>query len=329
MTSGPPRAPCKKAPPNSTSGWALGEHPSMATDGTANEATGATNPLQPLKSPEARVPVSLSEFLETRPPGTQATIGGIVGAATRRSPGMEFITTDIQLHCPSTKCGGVRIFHLLRDSISDIEPTWELRFLTYRCRNCEKSSRVFALRTRATEGDAGEVEKIGELPSFGPPLPSRVNSLIGPDRDLFLKGRRAENHGLGVGAFAYYRRVVDRQWQRLVLEIIRVSEVIGAPSSMVATLQQAAKETQFSKAVDQIKDGIPEVLKIKGHNPLTLLYAALSDGLHDATDAHCLELAGSVRVVLSELADRIGQALKDESELNVAVTRLLTKRTDP
>ncbi len=76
-----------------------------------------------------------------------------------------------------------------------------------------------------------------------------------------------------------------------------------------------------------MKDAIPESLRIRGHNPLTLLHPALSEGLHDKSDAECLELATSIRVVLTELADRISQALKDEAELTSAVTRLLKKET--
>jgi hypothetical protein len=45
--------------------------------------------------------------------------------------------------------------------------------------------------------------------------------------------------------------------------------------------------------------------------------------MHDRTDKLCLELATSIRVVLTELAERISQALKDEAELKQAVTRLL------
>jgi hypothetical protein len=71
--------------------------------------------------------------------------------------------------------------------------------------------------------------------------------------------------------------------------------------------------------------GVPETLKIRGHNPLTLLYRALSAGLHDQNDKECLQLAASVRVVLYELADRVGQALKDERELQEALARLAPK----
>jgi hypothetical protein len=62
---------------------------------------------------------------------------------------------------------------------------------------------------------------------------------------------------------------------------------------------------------------------VNGHNPLTLLHSALSEGLHAQTDEQCLELATSIRVVLSELVDQLGNALKEEAELNAAVSRLL------
>lgn len=97
---------------------------------------------------------------------------------------------------------------------------------------------------------------------------------------------------------------------------------------MLAVLRQAATETQFNTAVELIKDGIPESLRIHGHNPLTLLYRALSEGLHDRSDEECLMLARSIRLVLTELAERIGQALRDERELHEAVTRLLTRKRD-
>ena len=269
--------------------------------------------------------ITLADFLETHPPGSQAAVRDLVGKSTpRQAP--DFLTTDIQLHCPSPKCGGTRIFHLSKDTNYSINREWGYRFLTYHCRNCAESFRTFSIRARATEGGSGEVYKIGEFPPFGPPLPSRVMSLVGPERDLFLKGRRAENQGLGIGAFTYYRRVVESQWKRLVAEIVRVAERVGAPGDMVTNLQRAGEETQFRKAVALIKEGVPEALRIRGQNPLTLLYAALSEGIHDEPDEYCLELAGSIRVVLTELAERIGLALKDEQELNDAVTRLLARK---
>ena len=49
-----------------------------------------------------------------------------------------------------------------------------------------------------------------------------------------------------------------------------------------------------------IKDGIPESLLVDGHNPLTVLYTALSAGIHGQTDELCLERAASIRLVLAD-----------------------------
>jgi len=128
---------------------------------------------------------------------------------------------------------------------------------------------------------------------------------------------------MGIGAFAYYRRVVENQKNRLIDEIIKVSKLLNADPSIITNLEAARKETQFHKAVQIVKEGIPEVLRISGHNPLTLLHAALSDGLHDKSDEECLTRAETIRLVLAELSERIVEALKDHKELNQAVSKLL------
>lgn len=168
--------------------------------------------------------------------------------------------------------------------------------------------------------------KYGEIPTFGLPTPSRAITLIGPDKDLFLLGRRCENQGMGIGAFVYYRRVVENQKNRIFDEIIKVTKVISPNDKLLIELEAAKSETQFSRAVESIKHGIPQTLMINGKNPLLLLYSALSEGVHIDDDSQCLELATSIRVVLIEFAERVGHALKDEAELTEAVKRLATKK---
>ena len=199
--------------------------------------------------------------------------------------------------------------------------------MVYRCRHCKANAKWFALALHLGQDKTTTLAiKIGEYPPFGPPTPSRVISLIGPDKELFLKGRRAENQGLGIGAFAYYRRVVESQWSRIVLEVRRVAERLDADRDTLDNLEKVAKHTQFGRAVDDFKPALPSVLLIAGgQNPLTLLHSALSEAIHARSDAECLELAQDVRVVLTELADRITQALKDDAELEGAVNRLRSR----
>ena len=106
--------------------------------------------------------------------------------------------------------------------------------------------------------------------------------------------------------------------------MIKVAERLGAEAALIADLKAAKQQTRFSTAIESIKHALPQALFISGHNPLTLLHSALSDGLHKRTDDECLAIAVSIRVLLSELAERIGQVLKDEAELQGAVRNCLT-----
>ena len=62
--------------------------------------------------------------------------------------------------------------------------------------------------------------------------------LIQEDRELFLIGRRAETQGMGIGAFAYYRRVVEEQKTRIFDKIIDVAKKLGTKDEQIAQLQQ-------------------------------------------------------------------------------------------
>jgi len=207
----------------------------------------------------------------------------------------------------------------------------EYLFLAYHCKHCGKSQKVFAIFLNPINVGNGECDafKFGEFPPFGPPLPSRVLRLIQPDYELFLRGRRCENQGLGIGAFTYYRRVVVNQWTRLIDEILKVANTIGAPKEMTDFLSESKDQTQFSKAVKGVKEAIPPSLLIDGHNPLVLLHGALSQGVHNLPDEECLTLATSIRLVLVELVEKISQALKDEKELHEAVNRILKAKPNP
>jgi len=262
---------------------------------------------------------TLKELLERAPPGKEALVSDF--EASDRQGTIRVRTPEVELHC--TQCNGDRFFAATEQGqfIGKREATDT--FLTYVCRNCRKRFKTFALSAfYVEEAKTWKVFKYGEDPAFGPPTPSRAITLIGPDRDQFLKGRRCENQGLGVGAFVYYRRVVENQKNRIFDEIIRVSRHLGADEALLVELEQAKKETQFTKAVETIKHALPQSLLVNGHNPLLLLHSALSAGVHELSDDQCLDLAASARVLLIEFAERMAQAMKDEAELNNAITRL-------
>jgi hypothetical protein len=259
-------------------------------------------PVQTAEQPAEPEPISFAEFLEGRPPKIADLFQP--HSSGRNEWFYTLQTPELSLHCTDTICNGMRLFRSTEKSeISVIEGKAKFIYLRYRCSNCQQEYKMFSLHL----------------------LPDGV---FGKERETFLKGRRCENQGLGIGAFGYYRRVVENQKKQILDEIIRVSQKIDAPGPMIAALTQAKDEVQFTKALASVKDAIPQALLINGQNPLTLLHSALSIGLHEQTDERCLELAHDVRIVLTELAERLGQALKDEAELNTAVSRLMQAKAN-
>ena len=272
---------------------------------------------------------ALAEFLEGSPPNQMINVSGLSHKVHETySVYNGFKAPEIQLHCDNHGCNGVRFFRCTSGKNEQLKINdYHFFYVNYVCSNCQETRKTFSLAAKILGGNStkGECYKFGELPTYGPPVSPKLVKMIGPDRDEFLKGRRCENQGLGVGAFIYYRRVVENQKDRILNQIIKVSEKLGANEKNIEVLKRAVKETQFSKALDMAKNAMPESLLINGHSPILLLHSALSEGVHARSDEQCLEIAGSVRIVLGELSERLSQALKDEAGLTRALSTLMKK----
>jgi hypothetical protein len=249
-------------------------------------------------------------FLESVRPGETKRVadvrlaGAINHDARLRNP-------QLNLHCE--ECDAIRNFQCAQNLEASPGAGVMNMFMEYICSNCGKYQKTFALRISfpTTDDGFGDCTKFGEIPAYGLPTPSRLLRLFGDDRNQFLKGRRSEDQAMGFGAFAYYRRVVESHRDQILDEIVKVANKI-APE-MVGKIEAAKAENQFLKAMDSAKDALPQALFIDGRNSLTLLHSALSKGLHANTDKQSLEAARDVRLVLTELVERVGSVLKDEA----------------
>lgn len=287
----------------------------LLTTDSETEATGT--------AAIAVVQLSEPEFFEDVPPGQSKVVKDFEGKPNaHRHEIFDWKPKDLRLYCMSDQCIGYRTFRPFGERQVNRNLMTKV-YLTYICRNCETSQKTYAVSIKPLGANSFEVFKYGELPQFGPPNPPKVLALMGGERDAYLKGRRCENQGLGIAAFAYYRRVVENQKARIIGEILKVAEKLNADPELIEDLKAAKLETRFTEAIGRIKHGLPPVLLIDGHNPLTLLHSALSEGLHGNSDEDCLELATSIRVVLTELVERMATAVKEEAVLTSAVQRLL------
>jgi hypothetical protein len=267
---------------------------------------------------------SIKDFFESVPPGLSTEVSDLyITQKSQYSSSNKINTPDLLLYC--NFCNGDRYFECKYSPT--INPNeYSNNYLVYVCRNCGKRRKTFAVQIHykeVSEGAKGTIFKYGEIPAFGPPLPQRLLKLAGDDKDLLLVGFKAEKQGMGIGSFAYYRRFVENQKNMIFDEIIKVAEKTAASKDMIEELNAARTQKKFTEAVDKVKHGIPPVLLIGDQNPLTLLHYTLSEAIHQYDDWECLELAASIRQVLTDLVERAGQALKDEKELHEAVSKLI------
>lgn len=180
-----------------------------------------------VNEPEVPPDATFASFLESTPPGRWVRIVERAQKHDIRSDELwKVALPTARLHC--RKCKGTHVFGPMESgsNVAYVKKHEEAAAYRYLCRNCS-AWKHFALLAKFEESRV-HMLKLGEHLAYGPPVPPRAISLIGPDRELFLRGRRCESQGVGVGAFTYYRRVVDNQWHRLLDAFIRVAEITGS-----------------------------------------------------------------------------------------------------
>jgi hypothetical protein len=193
----------------------------------------------------------------------------------------------------------------------------------YACAACDWT-RVFLIAL----DPAGEyVEKVGQFPRFDTSIDSRVEKSVGPD-DIFLykNGRMCELHGYGIGAFAYYRRLVENVISKLLDEIVDLVPEEDKEHYM-AGLQKVRNEKLAEEKLEVAKDILPQSLKTAGSNPLSTLYDALSAYIHARTDHECLNIAVTIRTVFDALVIQIDANKTSSKALTEGTKRLLLDKS--
>ena len=256
------------------------------------------------------------ELLVFRPPGPPE----VLRDADVQQNGYVYLP-ELRIHCPSPGCHGIRTFDCTSGESLRVVGGPAITLATYRCRNCQVYEKVYAVAVDLVDTHV-TAQKFGELPEFESPSSPRLDRLLGDGRELFRKGQRCESLGLGIGAFGYYRRVVEGQRDAILDMTIRAAKAVEAGDDILQRLAAAREEREFTRSIEMAADALPGALMIAGQNPLKILHGALSEGLHESPDERCLELAGNIRVVLVALAQRTAELVADDTQIRQALGRL-------
>jgi hypothetical protein len=296
-------------------------------DAMPNQGSDAAQ-SNPEVTPPVSKSISFEDFLASTAPGVEQDV--YIFPEDPEVDNDKISVGPVNLFCPQSVCEKETFFDLQSDRSVYGPPRKALKdlFLVFRCRHCRRTQKTFAVRVARSEDDKYKARKFGEIPNFGPPLPARLIRLFQPDADLLKRGFEAETLGFGVAAMIYYRRVVENQRNLLFDALIQVAEAERMDADKILRLQKAKVDKRFSASLEEIKDAIPDRLKILDQNPIALLYDAFSEAVHLLPDEDCLQLASSTRGVLIELSEQIAALLKQKSEVEGAVKYLMNRKSE-
>lgn len=167
------------------------------------------------------------------------------------------------------------------------------------------------------------LKKIGQFPAFERIPESEVfNYLIEEDKDNYKKALANLSISYGIGAFAYFRRIIENEIKRLVKDISEL-EYENVEKVKTAWIEYEANH-QMSNLIDSINPFLPKSLKEIGDNPIKTLHQQTSGGLHEFSEEVCLQKAKDVDELLRYVIKKVS-SLKFEYKAAREAMKNLTK----
>src|SRR5690606_12186363 len=125
----------------------------------------------------------------------------------------------------------------------------------------------------------------------------------------YYKGRKSLSENYGIGAFAYFRRIIEKELINIVYDLAKIesSESIKI-NSLLADYEKSKKTHLLYENVFQY---LPLSLQSLGDNPFKLLYSQTSQGLHNLSEEDCLKRAEQIDLILKFVIKKLNEEKSD------------------
>lgn len=281
--------------------------------------------------------MQFSDFLTSHPLYTKCQLDSPLGLNNLHN----YSWPAIKAFCP--RCNSIQTFvhfPLSPDSTSYIHPQggpreYAVIEFIYVCAACrgtkgpvhdfDKSYLYYLVRFQ----DESTAIKVGQYPPPDISIGKELERVLDKHTDDYKKGRICELHGYGIGAYAYYRRIVEQAIDKL---LNRIHDLLDEKEKLIyeEALRQTQKNSPAKDKIALVKDLLPSSLRPNKMNPLAILHETLSEGLHEKSDEECLAAATDIReilVTLVEKLDTIQDALDSDRSFTQSMKRLLDKKS--
>lgn len=142
------------------------------------------------------------------------------------------------------------------------------------------------------------------------------------DRGLYEKGTMCLSQGFGVGAYAYLRRILENNINRLINLIKEDSHQFCDDYEKLLEKKKERDHLSMSEIIEIAKEILPSELKIGGINPLQKMYSVLSGGIHSFDDKECLSRANKINLCLIYLVGELKRREKHKKEFIKNISNL-------
>ena len=192
----------------------------------------------------------------------------------------------------------------------------------YRCSHCDEYERYFFV---AIDTELKWLMKVGQHPSWEIQGDPNIEKLLGKHSGYYRKGLVCESQGYGIGAFGYYRRIVEEVIDELLTEISALMS--GDDLKQFSSALEKTRATIVTQEkIELVKDLLPGILRPNGMNPLSALHSSLSEGLHAESDDQCLEQAAIIRQILVFLVNQVAASRATSKDFTDSMRKLLEKK---
>ncbi|AIS32365.1 hypothetical protein BRM9_1551 [Methanobacterium formicicum] len=232
---------------------------------------------------------------------------------------------SIKLFC--NVCRSEQTFSMINEWYScynngNLQTEGIVTLIMYECVGCGEYHQYFVIKI---SDNKDYVMKVGQFPPWKINVKKELRPFLGKHLDTYQNGLVCESQGYGIGAYAYYRRIVEE----IIDELLEgISDLIedDKKEAYIDVLEQTKKSRVAKDKIEIVKDLLPSILRPNGMNPLSLLHSILSEGIHSLSEDECLERAGDVRNILEFLIKEIIRHQDTSKEFTKSMESLLSKK---
>lgn len=194
-------------------------------------------------------------------------------------------------------------------------------YFEFTCVSCRKTSREYLVE-QIVGDETIQIQKYGERPRKPLTRDRVLQRFLKDDLDNYEKAVVCLSHEYGVAAFAYFRRVIENNINRLLDLVQEEAQSSTTSADIITALAELRKESPMSEKIKIANLALPEHLKPDGLNPLGRLYQVLSEGVHNLSDAECLVRAKVTSECLAFLVSELASSKEHRSRFKSMVGEL-------